>query len=105
MKASGIRAHRNNQKDYKLRERGKLKLKVIDYLRDHPCVDCGESDHVVLEFDHVGEKQSGVANMVNDVKKWDDILSEIEKCHVRCANCHKRKTAKQLGYWKQIDLM
>jgi hypothetical protein len=31
----------------------KLKMFITTYLKLHPCVDCGEDNHIVLEFDHV----------------------------------------------------
>lgn len=75
----------------------------LDYLSDHPCVDCGESDPVVLEFDHreKSEKSNSISALMW-VKRthWDVILKEIKKCDVRCANCHKRRTARQLGWRK-----
>ena len=88
---------------WKTKERTKLKLLILTYLSDHSCIDCGEDDPIVLEFDHVrGTKIKAVSALVNDCRDWKDISIEIEKCDVRCANCHKRKTAKELGFWKQI---
>lgn len=75
--------------------------KLLDYYKTHNCVDCGESDPIVLEFDHLiqKDKKYGISNMLGNYH-WDKILSEIEKCEVVCANCHKRRTAKQFDWYK-----
>lgn len=75
---------------------------AYEYLLDYPCVDCGERDPVVLEFDHVGDKRFDVANLIQSSRSWQAILAEIEKCEVRCANCHRRVTAQRLGRWRYI---
>ena len=73
------------------------KQKMIDYLEDHPCVDCGESDPVVLDFDHVsGNKSFSISRaLTGSTRSWNSIMKEVEKCEVRCANCHRRITAKR----------
>lgn len=66
--------------------------KILAYLADHPCIDCGEPDPVVLEFDHIrGKKVATVGALLATGYKWNRILAEIEKCEVRCANCHRRR--------------
>jgi hypothetical protein len=70
---------------------------LLDYFEEHPCVDCGESDPVVLEFDHLRDKKFGVATGMRN-KNWELVLAEIEKCDVVCANCHRRRTARRGGF-------
>lgn len=76
------------------------KAKMIAYLDDKFCSDCGESDSVVLQFDHKENKVINIADAVRRAWSWDHILGEIAKCDIRCANCHQRKTAKQFGWYK-----
>ncbi len=72
--------------------RAEVGQKIIDYLREHPCVDCGERDIIVLEFDHIGDKLADVSAYAGGGRTWARVKAEIEKCEVRCANCHRRKT-------------
>lgn len=75
------------------------------YLLTHPCVDCGEADPIVLEFDHLGKKTSAIADMMRLHARWDEILVEIAKCEVRCANCHRRRTARARGYYRELTTL
>ena len=74
--------------------------RVIEYLRGHPCMDCGEADIIVLQFDHRSDKSFDVSSMIAAGASWSRISAEIAKCDVRCANCHHRKTAIERGYRK-----
>jgi len=75
------------------RKREKVRAWVNEYLASHPCTDCGEADIIVLEFDHVrGNKDRDIAQMISDRLSLTRVILEIEKCEVRCANCHRRKT-------------
>ena len=66
---------------------------VYDYLAKHPCVDCKETDPIVLEFDHVrGSKRDNIAHLMAAGCSIKTLVIEIAKCKVRCANCHRRRT-------------
>ena len=76
---------------------------MLIYLSDNPCVDCGETDPIVLEFDHViGEKKWSISKGAHSACKWSTILEEIQKCEVRCANCHRKKTSQRAGGWYKM---
>ena len=78
----------------KRRERVRRTQFLLDFFRDNPCVDCGATDPVVLEFDHVGEKRFEIGTGF-DEKRWQSILDEMKQCEVVCANCHRRRTAER----------
>ena len=87
-------------KNQRIRNRNKKFLK--DYLLEHPCVDCGFSDVRALEFDHVhGEKKKEVARLATDGVGLATLQKEIDKCEVRCANCHRIKTVENKEFFKK----
>jgi hypothetical protein len=74
---------------------------IWNYLATNPCVDCGESNPIVLDFDH-NEPNKKLFN-ISDKKIFRNekpLIDEIKKCCIRCANCHRIRTARQNGNWK-----
>ena len=43
--------------------------------------------------DHFNNKKYNVSYLINKEYSWESILEEASKCEVRCANCHRIKTA------------
>ena len=94
--ARNYRKNHQREKTRLLRQvaerRAEVREKIIEYLHEHPCVDCGERDIVVLEFDHVADKVADISVYAGGGRSWARVKAEIDKCEVRCANCHRRKT-------------
>jgi hypothetical protein len=60
------------------------------------CVDCGYTKHAVaLQFDHRGDKKGNVSDLIRSDYSWSTIMAEINKCDVRCANCHAVATKRR----------
>ncbi len=82
----------------------KIRLRI--YLSNHPCVDCGETDIRLLEFDHVrGHKTANISRLLTQGRNWSIIEAEIAKCEIRCANCHRKRTSERDGnWWRTIEV-
>jgi hypothetical protein len=100
--------YRNNVAAYMRRARARAAIDrprnrawVAEYLRSHPCVDCGEADPVVLEFDHrdPATKSDNVGRLIH-MSTLAAVQAEIAKCDVRCGNCHRIRTANQFGWYR-----
>lgn len=77
------------------------KRTLIAYLGGR-CVDCGNTDPRVLHFDHldVATKTSGVPDLVRRRGlNHPDVWAEVDKCALRCANCHAIKTFEEGDYF------
>jgi len=61
----------------------------------------GESDPVVLEFHHLGDKDDEVSRLMGRGASLEALMREIKKCSVVCANCHRRITAEEPGWYKR----
>jgi hypothetical protein len=74
-------------------QREKRYVKINAYKLARGCIDCGYNDDPrALDFDHRDPslKVRGVAMMLTF--SWAKIVAELDKCDVRCANCHRIKT-------------
>jgi hypothetical protein len=95
--------HREQSRAAKRARQEALRAHILAYLRDRACLDCGESDPIVLEFDHVAEKMASISALIANTAPIRMVDAEIERCEIVCANCHRRRTATRAG-WRRADL-
>ena len=100
-----INYYKNNsekEKEYDKNRIDTLRQKLFNFLQKNPCVKCGEADPVVLQFDHLRDKEYNISDMIRRGLSWKNIKNEIDKCQILCANCHARKTAEQFNWYSRI---
>jgi hypothetical protein len=89
--------------EWHLKRRVEIKNWIYNHLKSNPCVDCGESDVLALDFDHVrgSQKRYNIAHAFMltgmTIKKLE---TEIAKCDVRCGKCHRIRTHMASKSWK-----
>lgn len=77
---------------------------VLERLKVASCVDCGVADPLVLQFDHrPGQsKVMDVGRFISSGSALRLLAAELVKCDVRCANCHRRRTAAELHWFRAV---
>ena len=73
---------------------------VYQFLLSHRCEECGETDSRVLEFHHVGSKEKEISAMVGGGYPIHTILEELSRYKVLCANCHRKLTMNEKGWFR-----
>ncbi|MFC9920062.1 hypothetical protein [Agromyces binzhouensis] len=97
--AENIEKHRRAVAAQVAKTRSAHLQRIGAYLLEHPCIDCGESDIRVLDFDHRSgtEKVGEVMKLAKAAYSWPRVRDEMAKCDVRCRNCHAIVTYERIG--------
>jgi hypothetical protein len=86
-------ARRRNAASWKKREAANKQI-VLNWKRSHPCVDCGESDPIVLDAHHRNPRKKLFRLAAGVTRRPPlEIQAELRKCIALCSNCHRRRHA------------
>lgn len=66
-----------------------IKAKCVAYLGGK-CIDCqGVFLPVAFDFDHRDPTQKEFKISGSYIFRWKDLKKELDKCDLRCSNCHR----------------
>lgn len=81
--------------------RKQIVREIKAYALEKWCHDCWYRWHIAaLQFDHMRDKVAQISTMLVNGFSREVIFREIEKCEVRCANCHAIKTSEQFKWYQ-----
>lgn len=101
MKGKDYTRDKEKDKKRKSTRRSTNKALLDNIVKSSQCMDCGTTDYRIMEFDHRDEKRFNIADGVS--RYTSVLLSEIEKCDIVCANCHRRRTA-ITRQWMKLEI-
>jgi len=71
----------------------KKRKAIVAALRNQPCADCGvQYPSYIMEFDHRNPTAKSFTLAGANRRSIEDIMLELSKCDVVCANCHRART-------------
>jgi hypothetical protein len=88
-----LRTYKGNN-SYKTRLFNYHKAILDELKRSVSCLDCGKwFQPCQMDFDHIDstKKTANVARLIGS--STEELLGELGKCHLVCANCHRVRTA------------
>ena len=86
---------------------GMCKARWEEWKANNPCVVCDEKDPQLIEADHLRDK----VHKCSDDRYWSchggvpALESELTKCQSLCCWCHRLKTKRERGTWKEPRIL
>lgn len=89
---SHYEANKDQEKNRIYSRRQELIDRFNEYKSQLSCTMCGETEVCCLDFHHndPNDKDFTIAIAAKSGYSWERLLSEIQKCTVVCANCHRK---------------
>lgn len=90
------RINKNKFQHYRKQLRDEKKS-IIEKIKENPCDDCWLCfPYCAMDFDHrePNKKKTGISKILNCPYTVHVLLSELEKCDLVCACCHRNRTYK-----------
>lgn len=94
------KARYNNDPEFKerirqstLEQRQRIRAKLEELRAQLECSQCGEKDPDCLDFHH--RDSSGKLRNVTACQSYKSLQTEMTKCDVLCANCHRKLHAQE----------
>jgi len=84
-----------------LQQKKARREKIQEWLKENKkplcCSKCSENDPVCMDFHHIdeSEKDFNIGEAITKGYSIKRIETEMKKCVVLCANCHRKEHAKQ----------
>lgn len=70
----------------------KDRVAFVEWLKSSPCQGGGTFPACCMDFDHRRDKVTDVSKMLRSKFTNDEVMLELAKCELVCANCHRIRT-------------
>ncbi len=89
--------YRKRHKAIKDKRKAELKAWFVELKSNMKCSKCEESHPACIQFHHkdASKKEGNVSDLIKNGWSRENILKEIGKCDILCANCHSKE------HWKE----
>jgi hypothetical protein len=96
-KSLAIRRKNGLQYAYQRKWRTEYRARWKEWLSTKCCAACDEADPDVLDCHHKDptQKDATIAQLLTRAVPWEQLMTEVEKCDILCANCHRRLHAQE----------
>ncbi len=72
-------------------------VRIVRLIKENcQCANCGEKEVVCLDFHHTKDKRKEIGVGLHSGWSLNSIITEMKKCVVFCANCHRKYHAGKL---------
>jgi len=103
MSSTKFCSNKCKRKYYTQKNRWKTKLKAIEY-KGGKCEVCGYNKcHDALEFHHLDPDEKDFGIGCGNTYSWERTKSELDKCIMLCANCHREEHFRIKPKWNQLS--